>query len=129
MNTKDTPKPFKEWRTDKFDRAEDAAYAFGYHLMHHCREEALKTAEASGCPTSPEEYRQQVAAAVDTALHNVMSLVEGYWTTQAGPEHRVSYTLSVCVCDMSGQPVETVDISSGTDLPIGYWKWKDGEYR
>jgi len=129
MNAKDTPKPFKEWRTDKFDRAEDAAYTFGYHLMQHCRAEALKKVEAAGVPKTPEEFREQVAAAVDTALHNVMDLVEGYWATQAGPDHRVAYTLSVCVSDMSRQPVETVDISSGIDLPIGYWKWKDGEFR
>lgn len=129
MDAKNTPRPFKEWRTDKFDRAEDAAYAFGYHLIHYCRAEALKTVDAAGYPTSPEEYRRHVAAAVDTALHNVMSLVEGFWATQAGPEHQVSYTLSVCVSDMSGQPVETVDISSGIDLPIGYWNWKDGEFR
>ncbi len=128
MSAKDTPRPFKEWRTDKFARANDAAYTFGYHLMQHCRAEALKTAEA-GVPKSPEEFREQVTAAVDTALHNVMDLVEGYWATQTGPDHRVTYTLSVCVSDMSRKPVESIDISSGLDLPIGYWKWKDGEFR
>src|SRR5580765_5820048 len=129
MNTADTPRPFKEWRTDKFARTEDAAHTFGYHFMQHCRAEALKTIEAAGVPKSPEEFREQVAAAVVTALHNVMDLVEGYWATQAGPDHRVAYTLSVCVSDMSRAPVETIDISSGIDLPIGYWKWKDGEFR
>jgi hypothetical protein len=129
MNTSDTPRPFKEWRIEKFARTEDAAHTFGYHLMQHCRAEALRTVEAADIPKSPEEFREQVAAAVDTALHNVMDLVEGYWATQAGPEHRVAYTLSVCVSDMSRAPVETIDISSGIDLPIGYWKWKGGEFR
>ena len=129
MNAKDTPRPFKEWRADKFARAEDAAHTLGFHLMQHCRAEALKTVETAGVPKSSEEFREQVATAVDTALHNVMDLVEGYWATQAGPDHRVSYSLLVCVSDMSRQPVETVDISSGIDLPIGYWKWKDGEFR
>jgi hypothetical protein len=71
-----------------------------------------------------------VAAAVDTALHNVMDLLEGFWPTQAGPNHRVAYELTVCVCDMSRKPVERVAISPAViDLPIGYWKFKDGEFR
>lgn len=129
MNPSATPRPFNEWRTDKFARTEDAAHTFGYHLMQHCRAEALKTIAAAGVPESPESFREQVTEAVDTALHNVMDLVEGYWATQAGPDHRVEYALSVCVRDMNRTPVETIDISSGIDLPIGYWKWKDGEFR
>ena len=129
MNSQDTARPFNEWRTDKFARTEDAANTFGYHLMQHCRAEALKTVETADVPGTREEFREQVAAAVDTALHNVMDLVEGYWPTQAGPNHRVAYTLSVCISDMSSAPVETIDISSGIDLPIGYWKWKDGDFR
>ena len=130
MSATDTPRPFAEWRTDKFDRAEDAAHTFGYHLMQHCRAEALKMVETADVPKSAEEFRGQVAAAVDTALHNVTDLLEGFWATQAGPNHRVAYTLSVCVSDMSRAPVERIDISPCLlDLPIGYWKWKDGEFR
>jgi hypothetical protein len=124
------PKPFEQWRTDKFNRAEDAAYTFGYHLIQHCRAEALKGVEAADVPKSAEEFREQVTTAVDTALHNVMDLLEGFWPTQAGPNHRVAYTLSVCVSDMSRTPVERINISPCLlDLPIGYWKWKDGEFR
>ena len=130
MDSADTPRPFEEWRTDKFRRAEDAAYTFGYHVMQHCRLEALKEIEASDVPKSPEEFRERVTTVLDTALHNVMDLLEGFWDTQAGPNHRVAYTLSVCVSDMSHTPVERVDISPCLlDLPIGYWKWKDGEFR
>ncbi len=130
MNASDTPRPFVEWRTDKFDRAEDAAYTFGYHLMQHCRAEALKKVETADLPKSAEEFRIQVTAAVDTALHNVMDLLEGFWVTEAGPNHRVAYALSVCVSNMSGSPVERVNISPCLlDLPIGYWKWKDGEFQ
>ena len=129
MSNANTPRPYEQWRAGSADRGEDAAYTFGYYLMQHCRAEALKKVQSAPTPATPEEFRAQVEAAVDTALHNVMDLVEGYWATQAGPDHRVNYTLSVCVSDMSRQPVETVDISSGIDLPIGYWKWKDGEFR
>jgi hypothetical protein len=130
MNTSDTPRPYEEWGTASLDRAEDAAYTFGHHLMQHCRGEALKAVELAAVPTNAEEFRAQVNAAVDTALHNVMDLLEGFWPTQAGPNHRVAYALSVCISDMSGTAVERIDISpSLLDLPIGYWKWKDGEFR
>ena len=68
---------------------------------------------------------------MDIALHNVMDLLEGFWCTEAGPGQRVEYALSVCVKVASGEEtVERIDISPCMlDLPIGYWKWKDGEFR
>ena len=130
MSAPDKPKPYEEWRTTPFDRAEDAASTFGYHLMQHCRNEALKDIDTAALPKSPEELQQQITAAVDTALHNVMDLLEGFWPTQAGPNHRVAYALTVCVSDMNRAPVERIDISPCLlDLPIGYWKFKDGEFR
>jgi len=130
MSASDTPRPFEEWRTGKSDRAEDAAYTFAYDLMQHCRAEALKKVETVDVPKSADEFRERVTEAVDASLHNVMALLEGFWPMQAGPNYRVAYTLSVCVSDMSRTPVERVDISPCLlDLPIGYWKWKDGEFR
>jgi hypothetical protein len=76
------------------------------------------------------EFRAQVEAAVDTALHNVMDLVEGFWRAEAGPNHTAEFALSVCVKDTDRKLVERIDISPCLlDLPIGYWKWKDGEFR
>jgi hypothetical protein len=130
MSDSHAPRPYEQWRTAPFDRAEDAAYTFGNHLMQHCRTEALKSIESAPAPASATEFRTQVAVAVDTALHNVMDLLEGFWPTQAGPNHQVAYALSVCVNDMNGTPVERIDISpSLLDLPIGYWKFKNGEFR
>ena len=130
MPDSDTPRPYEQWRAAPFDRAEDAAYTFGYHLMQHCRREALKKLQSSPVPTSAEEFQTHVAAAVDTALHNVMDLVEGFWPTQTGPNHRVAYELTVCVSDKNGKSVERIAISPClVDLPIGYWKFKSGEFR
>jgi hypothetical protein len=130
MPDSDTPRPYEQWRTPSFDRAEDAAYTFGYHLMKHCRDEALKTSASAPIPVSAEESHARVDAAVDKALHNVMDLLEGFWPLQAGPNHRVAYALSVCISDMQRKPVERIDISpSLLDLPIGYWKFKGGEFR
>src|SRR3989442_8451324 len=110
MSASDTPKPYEEWRATPIDRAEDAAYTFGYHLMQHCRAEALKAVEAAPAPKTVEEFRTQATAAVDTALHNVMDLLEGFWPTEAGPNHIIAYALSVCVSDASKTPVERIDI-------------------
>jgi hypothetical protein len=130
MPNSETPRPYEQWRAASFDRAEDAAYTFGYHLMQHCRAEALKVTMSSAVPASAEEFHTHVAAAVDKALHNVMDLLEGFWPTQAGPNHHVAYALSVCVSDMNEKPVERIDISPCLlDLPIGYWKFKAGEFR
>ena len=86
---------------------------------------ALKTVEGCWRSKESEEFCERVAAAVDTALHNVMDLVEGYWAT--GPLTTESHTrFRFCVSDARPAPIETIDISSGIDLPIGYWKWKDG---
>ena len=130
MNASDTPRPYSEWRTIPADRQEDAASTFGFHLMQHCRQEALKSLASATVPASAEEFRTQVTAAVDTALHNVMDLLEGFWPTQAGPDHRVDYALAVCVRDASGVQVERIDISPCLiDLPIGYWQFTQGEFR
>ena len=60
----------------------------------------------------------------------MMDLLEGFWPTQSGPNHRVTYALSVCISDKNRNPVERIDISPCLlDLPIGYWKFKDGEFR
>src|ERR1700744_796689 len=87
MSLADTPRSYEEWRTNSADRAEDAAYTFGYHLMQHCRREALKKIESTSLPTNSEELEAQVTAAVDTALHNVMDLLEGFWRTKTGENH------------------------------------------
>ena len=130
MSAASTPRPFEQWRTDKFDRAEDAAYTFGYYLMQHCRAEALKRVQSASVPATREEFRAQVEVAVDVALHNAMDLLEGFWRTEAGPQHTAEFALSVCVMDASQKEVERVDISPCLlDLPIGYWKWKDGGFR
>ncbi|SPE56388.1 conserved hypothetical protein [Verrucomicrobia bacterium] len=130
MTDSTIPRAYEQWRTTPIDRAEDAAYTFGYHLMQHCRSEALKATAPASLPTTAEEFQAEVAAAVDKALHNVMDLLEGFWQAHAGGGHTVEYTLSVCVKDANRAPVERIDISpSLLDLPIGYWKWKEGKFR
>ena len=122
-----TPRPYSEWRTHEAARAEDAASTFGFHLLFHCREQALAQAEEH--MTTPE-LREAIEAAVDTALHNLCDLLEGYWPTMAGPSNPVSYSLVVNVLDEFASPVERIAISpAALDLPVGYWKWRDGEFR
>jgi hypothetical protein len=128
MSEAEAPRPFSEWRTDSHRRAEDAAYTFGSHLMQYCRAEAIKVL---GSSTEAAVTRTQAEKAIDTALHNVMDLLEGFFgPLQAGTGHRVEYALSVLVKDDRGNAIERVDVSPCMlDLPIGYWKWKDGEFR
>jgi hypothetical protein len=126
MSEPNTPRFFENWRTEPIGRAEDAANTFGYDLMLHCRAEALKATGAASLPATDTEFHAHVAAAVDVALHNVMDLLEGFWRTQAGPNHTVEYALAVCVKADGQAPVERIDISPCLlDLPIGYWKWKE----
>ena len=42
MSESETPRAYNQWRTGSFDRAQDAAYTFDYHLMQYCRADALK---------------------------------------------------------------------------------------
>ncbi|HVT45073.1 MAG TPA: hypothetical protein VMT00_11840 [Thermoanaerobaculia bacterium] len=114
------PRPYPEWRTTPADREEDAAYVFGYHLIQHCRDKALKTIK----PEVSAELREAVREAVDTALHNVNDMLEGYWRLDAGPDHTVELVLCIRVHGPDCAPVETIEISPcKLDLPIGYWKW------
>lgn len=121
------PRPFPEWRPDEFDRAEDAAYAFGHDLIVRCRDEALTTVPPDASATT----RVAIEKAVDAALHNVMDLLEGFWQVPSGPHHRLSYVLQVRVENDDGEVVETQEIAPcKLDLPIGYWKWaQDREFR
>jgi hypothetical protein len=120
-----TPRPFAEWRTDPVDRAEDAAHAFGHRLIEHCREEALKKVPAAAGKVT----RARVEEAVDTALHNVLDLIEGFSRIDIGPRHHLELALRVCVRDSNGKRVERHEIS-GLDLPIAYWKWaREREFR
>jgi hypothetical protein len=119
-----TPIPYEEWRKEPVDRAEDAASNFGFYLMVHCRAEALKKVSTRSAPVSKEELDAIVTEAVDTALHNVADLLEGFWITHAGPKHRTEFSLAVRVKDENRQIVERIDVSPCLiDLPIGYWGW------
>src|SRR3954453_23638065 len=102
MDIKAHPRSFPEWRENPVDREEDAAYTFGYHLIVHCRDEAMATLPAD----APPETREAVREAVDTALHNVNDMLEGYWKLDAGLEHSIELALVVRVHDAQGQEVE-----------------------
>ena len=77
------------------------------------------------------ETQAAVEKAVDTALHNVCDLLEGFWRLEAGPDRSISLALGIQVRDAQNQVIETQEISPcKLDLPIGYWKWaKDREFR
>jgi len=128
VNEKSTPKPYLDWRTNEPGREEDAAHVFGYFLMKHCRAEAIEKGLKES--SNPEEIRKHVEDAVDTALHNVADLLEGFFMTSAGPNHSAEFALEVVIRGEDDEVVESVRISPGLiDLPIGFWKWRDGEYR
>ena len=131
MSDTSTPRPYEQWRADGADREEDAAYTFGYYLMHHCRAEALKRVQSAPVLMTRKQFQKEVEEAVDRALCGVMDMLEGFWPLKAGPNHKAAFALSVCVSDMNEKKqVERIDISPcRIDLPIGYWKWKDGEFR
>ena len=57
------PEGYPGWHTGAIERAEDAAYTFGYHLTVHCRDEALARLPAD---TSPE-----TRAAVELSLIHI----------------------------------------------------------
>lgn len=127
METATPPRNYLDWRTGSFDRAEDAAYLFGYYLIMHCRDEALATLPADASP----DVRAAVEKAVDIALHNVCDMLEGFWRLEAGPEHAISLTLGIQARDARNEVLETQEISPcKLDLPIGYWKWaREREFR
>jgi hypothetical protein len=121
------PRDFADWRTEPSNRAEDAAHVFGYYLMLHCRAEAMATLPTGLSP----EVKAAAEMAVDTALHNVCALLEGFWRLNAGPGHTISLALGAQVHDAKNRVIETQAISpSKLDLPIGYWKWaREREFR
>jgi hypothetical protein len=120
METVEPPRDYTDWREAPIDRAEDAAELFGYHLIVNCKDEAMGTLS----PTVSPDVKATVEKAVDTALHNVCDMLEGFWRLKAGPHHTVSLALSVQVRDEQNDVVETQEISPcKLDLPIGYWKW------
>jgi len=112
-----TPRKYDDWRAKQFDREEDAAYLFGFYLVKHCRDEAIATLPNNSTPKT----KAVVEKAVDTALHNVCDMLEGFWRLEAGPNHTVSLVLRIQVLDVKNEVIETADISPcKLDLPIGY---------
>ncbi|MGB8191387.1 MAG: hypothetical protein WCF67_05680 [Chitinophagaceae bacterium] len=126
MENKSEPREYKDWRTGKWDRREDAAYTFGYHFIKYCRDQAVDS-----LPNDMNaEDREKSVEAIHIALHNVLDLVEGFWKLESGKDHFVEYHLQVVAIDKENKEIERISISPGLDLPIGFWKWaKDGEYR
>jgi hypothetical protein len=127
MDPKTYPVEYPDWHESAPEREEDAAYTFGYHVIQHCRDEAL----AALPQDVPAELRAAAEAAVDTALHNLMDLLEGFWRLESGSSHSVEYALQVRIRDARDTVVETIEVSPAKlDLPIGYWKWaRDREFR
>lgn len=110
---------YEGWRTDEADRQEDAASLFGLYLMRHCRSEAINGVP----PGASVEVRRAVEEAVDTALHNVMDLLEGFWPLPAGKDLWAEFALHINVFREDAL-VESQAVSPGKiDLPIGYWSW------
>ena len=127
MENASLPRYYPNWRTNESDRAEDAAYMFGYYLMMHCRDEAMATLPADASP----DVKAAVEEAADAALHNLCDMLEGFWVLKAGANNRISLALGIQVRDAENVLVETVEISPcKLDLPIGYWKWaRDRAFR
>ena len=75
MTVSKAPRDYDQWRSDDSGRAEDAAYTFGFHLITNCRDEAMATIPKNATPEMVEAIQQ----AVDTALHNVCDMLEGFW--------------------------------------------------
>jgi hypothetical protein len=110
-----SPIAYEQWRRDKYQRAEDAAYCFGYYLIKHCRDEVLTNALKSAKP----ETRQIVEEAVDEALHNVMDLIEEFYSTEAGPNHNITFRLKAEISEKrGGEVVEEFEIAPGLDLLV-----------
>ena len=75
-------------------------------------------------PDASPAVKAAVEKAVDTALHNVCDMLEGFWPLEAGTNNRISLAPGVQVRDKENGVIETVEISPcKLDLPIGYWKW------
>jgi hypothetical protein len=127
MTDNSTPRQYPEWKKDIYDRRDDAAYTFGYHLIKHCRTEAINSLPAD----LTADQNEKAIKAVDIALHNVMDMLEGYWPLPSGDKHSVEYELQVVVKDNDNKELERISISPALmDLPIGYWKWaQDNEFR
>jgi len=118
MPTVKGPRLHDAWRKTAADREEDAASLFGYYLIKHCRDEALSKLELATVVS-----RSDVVDAVDTALHNMMDLLEGFWPLDAGGGKQLALALHVLVTKQ-GQTAEDLQVSpSQIDLPIGYWAW------
>lgn len=127
MTDNSTPRQYPDWQSDIYDRRDDAAYTFGYHLIKHCRTEAINSLPKD---LNADQHEKAVKA-VDIALHNVMDMLEGFWPLPSGDKHNVEYELQVVVKDNDKKEVERISISPALmDLPIGYWKWsQDNEFR
>lgn len=127
MENNSIPRTYEEWRKNEFEREEDAANNFGFHVIIHCREAAIE--ELSSDLT--EDQRNNAINAIDTCLHNIMDLLEVFFPLLRGNNHNLEYIVQVAVVNKKGKTVEKINISPNKlDLPIGYWKWaRDKEFR
>ena len=127
MTDNSTPRQYPDWQKDFYERRDAAAYTFGFHLIKHCRTEAINALPKD----LNTEQNEKAINAIDVALHNGMDMLEGFWVLNSGDKQRVEYNLNVIVKDLDHKELEKISISPGEmDLPIGYWKWAhDNEFR
>jgi len=120
-----TPRQYPDWQPD--NKAEDAAYNFGYHLIKYCRTEGIKSLPTDLSPSQ----REKAIHAIDVSLHNVLDLLEGFFLPDSGKDHAIGYALQTIVLNAADRTKEIERIElTGQDMPIGYWKWAlDNEFR
>ncbi len=119
MQDNKKPREFENWRTYIWDRKEDAANTFGYHLTQLCRNKAIENLPVNMTNVDKEKAIESI----DIALHNIMDLLEGFWKLESGNKYSIEYLLQVVVKDKHNLELERLAINPGLDLPIGFWKW------
>jgi hypothetical protein len=127
MEDTSQPRLYHEWRNEIFEREEDAAYTFGKHFIHYCRDEVIKGLSKD----VTENELKKITDAINMSLHNVMDLFEGFWKLKSGDDYSIEYVLQSIVKNKDGKELERANLSPcKLDLPIGFWKWAlDGEFR
>lgn len=100
-------------------------HAMGFILIEDVRNYALQQLD----PSLGEDAREAATKAINDALYGMAMVMDGVTGALQNEKQQVNLRLAVDLVDrQNGKVIESLDLSDGDGVCMGYHGWIDGDY-